>query len=459
MNKKKIFIVISSDIFVRNYIKSSAFAGLEASYDCHYLVSRKVTLLDPFNSLNYILYDLEELTESTYAKIFNLTMMRSFELSKSFPYRHKRLSAHNENVKRKNHGLNLPATLISIPSKVKIFLESIIIKNNYLYDLYIKILLRRLSFNKKIFSTLLEHSPELVIYPSSAYDPDGVEISRVCEKLELLSLFLVDNWDNLSSKSILWHKPDYITVWGPQSKMHAEDIQGFKSSNIKNIGTPRFDKYFELRDKKIKSFFDFKYILFVGSSLPFDEAAVLQNLDQIIEKNLEKLNNIKIIYRPHPWRMGKDSINHLSLKHVLIDPQLKDIYTRATNSTTFQPSLDYYPSLIKNAEFVLGGLTSMLIEASIFRKPFLGLVHDEVGNITSPKEVLQNFTHFQGIEEIDSISFCHNLDNLEKQFINLNISPITIDNSILDKQLSFFYFNDEYKYSERLERHCKELLS
>jgi hypothetical protein len=457
MNQKKIFIIISSDIFVRNYINSGAFSKLEAEYDCHYLISNKVSISSPLKNLNHNFYELDPLTESTYAKIFHLTMMRSLHLSKSFPYRHMRLKASKSSLSElaKQHKLFTLIKLLIL--KIISFLEKIILKNDFAYNLYKSFLINRISFNEFIVSMLAEHSPELVIYPSSAYDPDGVEISRVCEELKLKSLFLVDNWDNLSSKSILWHKPNYITVWGPQSKIHAIDIQGFKDSQVTNIGTPRFEKYFELRDTEIKSMFDFKYILFVGSSLPFDEANVLAKLDHIVDKNLSSLGNVKIIYRPHPWRMGKDSINDLSLKHVILDPQLKDSYSQGLNSTTFQPSLDYYPSLIKNAEFVTGGLTSMLIEASIFRKNFLGLAHIETDNVTSPNEVLNNFTHFDGIQNIDTINFCYNLDDLESKFMNLLLESSPINSSNLEKQLSFFYFNDGYQYSERLGRLCKEL--
>ena len=51
------------------------------------------------------------------------------------------------------------------------------------------------------------------------------------------------------------------------------------------------------------------------------------------------------------------------LKKTIIDKQLYKNYLKLDFKTSFQPNLKYYPALLSNAEFVLGGLTSMMIES------------------------------------------------------------------------------------------------
>ena len=119
---------------------------------------------------------------------------------------------------------------------------------------------------------------------------------------------------------------------------------------------------------------NFPYILFVGTALEFGEYEALYALDKAITE-VPELEGAKIVYRPHPWRQSNNNSMIDDLKNIIIDPQLEkaflDRYKR------FQPPLDYYPALLKNALFVCGGLTTMLMEALIFRKPFLAFVWND----------------------------------------------------------------------------------
>lgn len=315
----------------------------------------------------------------------------------------------------------------------------------------------QLSLNVSLCSGVKKVLPDLVVFPSSAYDPDGIDLVEICNSLNIETLFLVDNWDNLSSKSILWRKPTYLGVWGQQSVDHAVEIQGFPRKCVFPIGTPRYENYFSLRTQKLTPPFDFPYVLFVGTALAFDEASVLIRLDSLIEST-RSLSGLKIVYRPHPWRQGTDSIAGCNLKHVVIDPQVESNYLNRKHSVDFQPSLDYYPGLIKNSLFVLGGLTSMLIEASIFYKKFVALVHDDEANFTSPHNALKYYAHFQKLERVSSIVFCRHLNDLDKIFADTFSSRSQVDRQQIDEQRTYFLYCDEKTYGQRLGELCASLL-
>ena len=151
-------------------------------------------------------------------------------------------------------------------------------------------------------------SPDIILVPSQAQCSMDNDLIKICNQLNIKSIFLIDNWDNLSDKSLMWNKPDLIGVWGEQSRQHAIKIQKFQEEKVINIGTPRFENYFKERNNYQKSFFDFDYILFLGTALEFDEIKILKIIDNFIIKNKSKIPKTKIIYRPHPWRMGTDKI-------------------------------------------------------------------------------------------------------------------------------------------------------
>ena len=67
--------------------------------------------------------------------------------------------------------------------------------------------------NKNISKYVKKLKPDLVVYPTNAFEP-LFQKYQLFVKNKYKSYFLIDNWDNLSSKSILINQPDYISVWG-----------------------------------------------------------------------------------------------------------------------------------------------------------------------------------------------------------------------------------------------------
>jgi hypothetical protein len=412
-------------------------------------LSHKSQLNKKNNFIGY--YKFEKDIEKKHYKIFNVLMYKFRHKSTSFQFRIKRgyrsIWKLNENISFWKKTLLIPWLLLRT-LKMRAFY--LIYGNAITYPLFKKFYIDTLPINRIIWDTIQEVQPLVVLFPSSAYDPVGIDVVRVCKKLHIPSLFLVDNWDNLSSKSIMWVKPDYLGVWGEQSVEHATRIQNLKKDRISIIGTPRFDEYFRVRDTNLKSHFKFNYILFVGTALAFDEAGVLFMIDKLIEKNPIIFNGTKVVYRPHPWRQGNDTIIGTELSNIIIDPQLYDSYRSRNTDVVVQPDVDYYPSLIKNAEFIVGGLTTMIMEALIFRKRVLALAYDDGINFTCPYNVLKYYIHFQGIKDIEAVNFCTDLNKLEEDFLDTWNSRNLIDPVNIDLQRNYFLNNDKKPYNVRL---------
>ena len=460
--KKKILILISSDMYIRNYIRAKAFTKIEKKHDCYYLaLKNEVKLIKDLkkkkNFIGSILYKQKNINkfntfiQSSFFRNKNKSSSISLEIKKRILK--IRFSWGNENLIKIM--LMSPLRLGSFIKRFLFFLISRYFSFIYSFEYKMKV-------NKKLSSIISKLNPHLIIIPMRDASVEYYDIMRIT-KNKIRSLGLIDNWDNVSSRGSFFINTDYLGVWGIQTKKHAIKYQNFNSKNVFPMGTSRFDNYFYLRNLKIKSNFKFKYILFVESFIHDDTEKELKIIDDLISNN-NIFKKFKIVYRPHPWQKRHENIlNEKKFKNLLIDPQLEKNYKKRNFDFSFQPEINYYPSLISNAEIIVGGPTTMLLESSIFRKKMIVLGHDN-------KKTHQSFTYFtyedeikyivnhRGIEKIPVITICRNLNDLKKLIINF-YKKKNINNSNTDRQRRYFLFDDKYKYRDRLKNLVYEILN
>jgi hypothetical protein len=455
----KILFVLTHIHFIRNYITSGVLKELQNNLSVNILLTNetKKTIFD--NESVVTIEEPNHLTKIVRSFIFDAFTIIEMPTNTAFALRYKRnkvlsLSKYFKQIRSLRH--------FSI-KKLSVFIYGFILDinrlvchwmNKNILKKYIKLLIHIDSTRKKNVEKLQKYSEHLIVIPSSAYSHYDIEIIQICANLNLKTLLLIDNWDNLTSKSILWHKPDFMAVWGEQTKMHAIKFQKMPQNRVFELGTPRFDQYFQTRDNKIATNFEFKYILFVGTFLEFNELEAITIINNTIDNNIEAFSSIKLVYRPHPWRQGK-AVNHIAnLKHVVLDPQIEESYLKGNKS--FQPKLDYYPSLINNSEMIIGGLTSMIIEASIYNKNYIALAYDDGVSFISQKEAYESYIHFKGVDQLENVHMCHqkeNLGDLLTQVFDHRFSK-SID---LSSSLKQFIYNDDNNYSHRLIKLISQL--
>ena len=233
--------------------------------------------------------------------------------------------------------------------------------------------------------------------------------------------------------------------------MHAKKFHNIPSNKVFIIGSARHDNYFSLRNKNLKSYFRFNYILFFES---FGIAEGIEDLfdilDNILESQKKLYNNLKLIFRPHPWQKNFRPIQIKKYKNIILDPQLKKNYEKNISSTSIQPNLSYYPSLIKNAKFIISSPTTMLIESLIFRKKILLLAYDKnkkFGNY----DYIKNVEHFKNIEKNPSINICNNIKNLKNDFFKIyNKKNLFLKKKIDNHRKYYLDHSNAESYKHRL---------
>jgi hypothetical protein len=482
--KQRITILLTTELHIRNFLDCGAFDTLLRNFDVSFLLPN--TLLREqekrFEGFTINWYAVDKQIEQKSEFASRVTCWRYRGKSKSFTYRHKRQypnlifkffekvrlleSTKNDfkphkvttrfDSQRRFGRINFCKILGMLTRNYKVAWEALKIRflgSRIGYQYYYHQHVKKIKTNVSFANGLITSKPDLLILVSDAHDAIAIDAIRVSKSLGMLSVFLIDNWDNLSSKTVLTELPDFVATWGLQSSKHAIEIQGFLPEQVIELGSPRFQAYFDLRNSDIDSPFQFPYVLFLGTALPFNENMILEKLNSEIRENPLIYGSLKIVYRPHPWRQSNVAIHISSLENIVLDPQIANTILgeiSLVGSKPISPSLDYYPGLLANSKFVVGGLTSMLLEASVFRKKYLALVHSEPLSLTNPARVYKSYVHFEELPILSNLTF-----SVKSKLINRNFREIFENCSSgidleIDRDLNYFIHSDEFSYAERL---------
>ena len=433
-------MVISNKSFLRNYLNKYVLDDLKKIADVKIIVNAK-----EINDKKYLVHD--SFTENSLnAKIHNIIlttlMFSNVNKSKSFYFRIR-----SRYFPQKIDKITFRSLARYLKKLMLFVFFKIITYSNFISKIFISILKKFLTINKSFEDIINRENPDLVLMPTNGYFSFEVDVEYTLHKLGKKYISLIDNWDNLSTKTILIYKANHYGLWGDQNRIHAQEIQNISPEITTSIGTPRYEIYKNTTSKKL---FSFKYVLFVGTSNKFDEFAVLIVLNDIFNK----LNTgMKIVYRPHPWRESDEFPDISILNNVILDPQMEKQYLSKSMSSEFQPELDYYTDLVGGAEFVIGGFTSMLIEAQLQKKHYVGLAHKEPNYSYSPREWLNAYTHFSELFLLKNLTLIKNLSELENVILKLLNTDLMF---IKDNFLSYFLEFDEEPYGNKLVKLIKE---
>lgn len=470
--RTKVLFVITNDEYIRNYLDTNALRETSSRFDLSIAASDSLENKDLVLNLPEFVGFLS--TETNQAKVlkflFQISAWRHRAKSKTFFYRWLRWSGWAD--VSKDSGL-----LDFVKTFIRWFFSAVrsadglripVLGSWVVFPLSSRLLKSQIKPNWKLRDLLRNGGYAAVVYPSSGYEPLSVEIARETKALGIPSLCLIDNWDNLSSKTVFWEKPSALGVWGEQAKTQATAIHGFSEDAITLVGTPRFEKYFDRKSIQASPReYAEPYILFVGSAMPFDEIAALKKVEDLL-REIDSERTLRIVYRPHPQqqkRKTQSTFEEGDFERVVLDNQFVEASKYGINvpGTTnsflagnkFQPSLDRYPALLAGAQIVMGPLTTMLLEASLCLTPAIGLAYSDKIHFNT---TLKYFTHFDGMEKLPGFRFCFSESNLGETLAEaLQLGPI--DEVESDEKTSYFIMKSDLPYAERLANLIEDSIS
>ncbi len=331
--------------------------------------------------------------------------------------------------------------------------------------------LKSTGLDPSVHAAVKEIAPEVVVVISRGPGGDVVvtDAMRSARDLGIPVLALTNNWDNLSSKNAFIVAPDYLGAIGHQSAEHASRIHRIPPERVRVIGSPYIDRHFQREPGSTKSQFAFPYVLFAGSYRPFDELRALELLNQAID---DARLDLKIVYLPHPRRVERqraDFVDEAKLGNVIIEPEVREQYleswrqvegvripTRRIARTRPLPA-ERYPDLLENAEFVVCPLSTMMLEAAIFRRRVLAIAYHDGLHRTSPGYTIK-YLHFERVDTLETFDVCRHEKDLVATFKAM-IHEGSDPRRPPKEQMDFFVYHDDRPFSTRLGDFVEEIAS
>lgn len=400
----EIVTFIENEMYVRNFLSSGAFDRLLSRHSVKLSASEAVSpaALEPWAHVCTEGYRRESSNRGRVFAFNKLSIRRFRERSSTFEIKVR---------------TGLPFGPYSLRERIK--------AAPAVYDRYVApSLLQRLADNATLESVIAAESPRLAIFVITGVESTGYELIKLSRRHGFRTLFLVNGWDNLSSKTVFGALPDHLGVWGEQAVDDAVSIHGMPRERCHKLGCARYEAYFGDRSR-FQSPFEFRYALFAGATTPCDELTPLKAIDAELER--QGVADLKIVYRPHPWRDPRkcdDLFRPDEFRHTLLDPQVeRDYYGNKRDglesvSSSAMPTLDYYPRLLNNASFVVSPMSSMSLEAALFDVPSIVLAADD-GIHPLPCSLIARFRHFQGARDVPGWKFVDDLQQLPVRLIEL----------------------------------------
>ena len=453
----RILFIVSNDMYVRNYLRSDALLEVEKNHEFSVIADANLALLEEIKERQDFAgtFSYAPPMIKRHQLLFTVMMWRYRHRSRTFLYRWMRLAQWGM-VKKKSGPIRLVVTFLKWALAGLGNQDALlppILGSKVLFPIASWLLKKGLPINKELQVLIEKVEPDVIVFPSAAFEAVGIDAIRVGKKSGIPTLSLIDNWDNLTSKTVYWVKPDHLGVWGQQAKDQALSIHQFEPSCVHLLGTPRFEQYFFARKHKIAQGDTARYLLFVGSAMPFDELGALHTIESILAKDATSPSDLRIIYRPHPWQQ-KRRVNAVfrseDFLYTELDPQIAAAYSGGmrpeTTDASFQPDLAYYPQLLRQAQLVVGPLTTMLFEAMLCLKPVVALAYSDGTHYTTTRRY---FSHFDGLEQAPGFAFCEDPDQLGTMIHNA-LKTNTIEAKESDEISSHYLFRDDVAYPQRL---------
>jgi len=242
--------------------------------------------------------------------------------------------------------------------------------------------------NDKLEALLDEERADVIIHPSileGVYINDLVAVSH---ERKIPFVVIMNSWDNPSTKKAVLGNPDWLLVWGEQTKRHAVEFMGMPEEQVINFGVAQFDLY---RKPARLSRLEFcnkhsidhtaKIVLYAGSSKSTDEFQHLMNIDKAISAG--KFDNVIVIYRPHPWGgggKGGERILKQSWKNIHIEESMREYLEQICNGITNAinlPDYNYTHDVLSSIDALVSPLSTIIIEGALHDKPVLCFLPDE----------------------------------------------------------------------------------
>ena len=440
----KIAVFVDHDIIIRHFLLNGFLQQLGNRHDLTFIFPK---------SHRRVKTDIGSL---------NLKDYRFIEVDETRAYLIRRLYQHHV-LRNARSGLN-KKFIYEFWKEVlgkRVFIETWINSLPLLYWVYKRKTLKKIGKNLYLDYLLKEIQPDVIIHPTVL---EGLFVSDLIvlgKENKIPTVYLMNSWDNPSTKAMTMGQPDWLIVWGEQSKMHANVHLKMDKDHILTLGAAQFDIYRnppsmtrEEFKKKLGIKTDSKLILYAGSSKQVKEVQHLIELERAIDEG--RLPPCYIVFRPHPWRgtiEGEVDFYSRPWKWVIIDPAMKEYYieSRKNPGKMYLPDINYTHIILDACDMLISPVSTILLEAAMHDKPILAFLPEEDIDKNFFLRTMNNMIFMQEFFERLGCEPIIAMDELIQRTKDILMNPQYFGKGEIREKTQYFVCTNSKSYIEQLD--------
>jgi hypothetical protein len=442
-DRKKVGLFVGSDFHARSIVESGVLDALTIDYNVVVFTSSKIraNYLARFSELNFVEFEFSRKLNNLFSQYLALGTAKYMNRSNSFRFRIKRYILSDYFPPN-----NLRAKFIwaskSFLKGLKVVIRILIGKSpffKYKEKVYFNELMKQ--FN---LSELQSLNFNILISWSQNAEPSAIAPILLGKEIKVPSLVVVDNWDNLSSKSIFPVEPNALICFGQQSVDFAHSIQKFNNCKIYPIGSARFEIYRGVIDGSEKM--EPRQILYAGSSIAAEDLEVLE-----IFENYYSTNNVEknFKYRRHPYPQGPElNLADLSLKF----PRLFRPGQILPNQSL--ESLEQTKEELRTTQILVAMPTTFLLEGLLCKIPTVLISFKSEKVRTSSRMMICELEHLKGVKNLQNIFLVNNITELFAALKRLTTARNLVKN---DPKLNYLVNWESTSFSQKFIEAIEEI--
>lgn len=416
----KILLIVPDGVAIRNYIYSSFLKELHQS-GVEVMIYHKISesALKEIKSIHSEISMIKEIpfyNESMFANILRESLVYARLLNHQKILKNDTIMAFwNKNQKKwKRKVLYRFAEFFG---NILSFSYSSIIKFDSLYDS----LIGRNKIIKQIDEDLKIFNPDLVLNLHQR-STISAPIIFSANKNKIKTATVIFSWDNVPKARLIARYDNYF-VWSDLMKKELCLLYSeIKTEQVKVVGTPQFDFYFqkELYQSKTEFFnkyglsLDKKTICFSANdeSSPY-ESLYLDNVCEEVSK-IDFENRPQILFRKSPVDVSNrfDKVLEKYKNLVFsITPDWRFESGQQKLFSTIYPSINDSKLLVntvKHSDLVINLGSTMAHDFAVLNKPCLYLNYNPIANSTFNVNMVFKFQHFESMKDLEAVGWINN---------------------------------------------------
>ncbi|MFY9461875.1 MAG: CDP-glycerol glycerophosphotransferase family protein [Candidatus Sungiibacteriota bacterium] len=356
---KTIFITCFNGFISRNILSTDAFSILKAGGDIRIVIftpeKRAPTLREEYGDANVFIEGIEISSKAIENPIERFMWVLATNLLRT---RTRRVQRWTKFARDKNVADYLFSILVSFFGRFGF------IRSSYRFAA------SRIVPGAEFEKYFDQYNPNL-LFAADVYTPQDAKMMRCAKRRNITVIGMVRSWDNVTSKTLLTHIPDYMVVNSRCVREEVAHYGGISRERIFITGVPHYDRYVSSNCTPRDRFLEEqgldankKLILF---ATPGDNYLENNPITPLVLESLKDINANIFVRLP---LVGKEDLAGFVLPKnaVLDDP---GNYQNFTQVHVTQKSDKHLANCLNASDIVITWASTMILDAAVFNRPII----------------------------------------------------------------------------------------